>query len=249
MPNDLFQLATALAPTGPLRAAINLGNSILATTGIQGLPCGIAVDLATELARQLGRPLVLVVVDTVVKSVAAVESGKADVGFFAVDPRRAEQVVFTHPYVLIEGCFLVRESSSLMSHEQVDADGRTVVVGRSSAYDLFLSRTLRQARIIRAFTSRSVVDEFLTLGDQAQVAAGARQHLEADAARFGGLRLLKDPFMVIRQAISLHIDRGAAAAEGLSRFVEAMKAGGFVKQALTRHWVEGAAVAPAAGGP
>ncbi len=177
--------------------------------------------------------------------VRAVQGGAADLGFFAIDPLRAQHIAFTAPHVLIEGCHLVREDSPLRSNDEVDAPGRVVVVGRGSAYDLHLTRTLRHARIERAPTSPAVVDCFMALGAQAEVAAGVRQQLEADAARLGGLRLLPEPFMVIRQAMGLPRDRGEPAAAALADFVERMKASGFVAAALARHRIEGARVAPA----
>jgi polar amino acid transport system substrate-binding protein len=120
-----------------------------------------------------------------------------------------------------------------------------VVVGKGSAYDLFLTRSLQHAQILRSPTSPTVVDTFLELG--AEVAAGVRQQLEADAQRFGGLRLLDGRFMVIQQAMGTPKSRGDAAADFLNRFVERMKASGFVAKALERHQVQGATVAPAAG--
>src|SRR5690242_14246030 len=132
-----------LAPTGTLRAAINLGNPILARLdAASGQPSGVSVDLAYALANRLGVDAVLVVVDTAGKSVDAVAEGAADVGFFAVDPARAAAINFTPPYVLIEGCYLVRDDSPVRGNEEVDRDGRVVVVGKGSAYDLFLTREL-----------------------------------------------------------------------------------------------------------
>ncbi|WP_241462051.1 transporter substrate-binding domain-containing protein [Sphaerotilus natans] len=229
-----------------LRAAINLGNPILARRDpARGEVGGVSVDLARALAHELALPLELVVVEAAGLSVEAVERGQADLGFFAIDPLRAQHIAFTAPHVLIEGCYLVREDSPLRSNDEVDAPGRVVVVGRGSAYDLHLTRTLRHARIERAPTSPAVVDTFVALGAQAEVAAGVRQQLEADAARLGGLRLLPEPFMVIRQAMGLRRDRSEPAAAALADFVERMKASGFVAAALARHRIEGARVAPA----
>lgn len=237
-------LRDAFAPTGTLRAAINLGNPILARSGADGQPAGVSVDLAGELARVLDVPLALVVFDGAGKSVAAVAGGAADVGFFAIDPARGEQIAFTAPYVLIEGYYLVREDSPVTSNAQVDVEGHTVMVGRGSAYDLFLTRQLQHATIVRAPTSQAVVGEFLAQGTD--VAAGVRQQLQADAARHGGVRLLGERFMVIEQAMGLPKDRGEAAAQQLWTFVEAMKACGFVSAALARHRIDGAVVAPPA---
>jgi polar amino acid transport system substrate-binding protein len=238
------EILQAFAPTGTLRASINLGNPILAGRDAAGAPAGISVDLARELAKKLGLPLELVVFDAAGKSVAAVTAESADVGFFAIDPLRGEGLRFTPPYVLIEGSYLVRNDSKLTSNEQVDTQGTTVMVGKGSAYDLYLTRELKQATILRAPTSPTVVQEFLAQG--AQVAAGVRQQLEADAARAPGLRLLPGRFMVIEQAMGLPRGRGAQAAAFLSEFVEEMKREGFIAQAMKRHGIEGALVAPAA---
>jgi polar amino acid transport system substrate-binding protein len=239
-------LVAAFAPTGRLRASINLGNPILAgTDAATGAAKGVSVDLATELARRLGVALELVVVDAAGKSVEGVAQERADVGFFAIDPQRGADIAFTGPYVLIEGCYLVREGSPLRANEEVDREGHTVVVGQGSAYDLYLSRELKSARIARSPTSPTVVDTFRALGEAADVAAGVKQQLEADAARLGGLRLLPGRFMVIRQAMGLPKSRGEAVAQALAAFVEEMKASGFVAQALARHGIQGASVAPA----
>ena len=237
--------AQALLTNGRLRAAINLGNPILANRDpATGAPCGVSVDLATRLAAELGVPLDLVVYEAAGKSVEGVARGDADVGFFAVDPLRGEDIAFTAPYVLIEGCYLVREASPITDNAQVDHAGRTVMVGKGSAYDLYLTRELKQATILRSPTSPAVVDTFVV--QAADVAAGVKQQLEADARRLGGLRLLPGRFMVIRQAMGTPKARGAAAAGFLAAFVERAKADGFVATALARHGIEGASVAPAA---
>jgi polar amino acid transport system substrate-binding protein len=233
-------------PAGRLRASINLGNPILAGTDpATGEPRGVSIDLARAFAERLGMTLDLVVFDTAAKSVQAVADEQADIGFFAIDPLRGASIAFTPPYVLIEGCYLVREGSTLRANEEVDAPGRSVVVGQGSAYDLFLTRELKAATLVRAPSSPAVVSTFIERS--ADVAAGVKQQLEADAARLGGLRLLPGRFMVIRQAMGTPKSRGEAAAACLADFVEQMKASGFVADALARHGVQGASVAPAGG--
>ncbi|APW37728.1 ABC transporter substrate-binding protein [Rhodoferax koreense] len=239
------ELVQTFAPTGTLRASINLGNPILANLGQDGKPFGVSIDLARGFARLLGVELELVVFDTAGKSVEAVTQAQADFGFFAVDPVRGAGIDFTAPYVLIEGAYLVRQASPLQANDEVDRPGQRVVVGKGSAYDLYLTRELKQAEILRAPSSPKVVDSFLELG--AEVAAGVKQQLEADAQRVPGLRLLPGRFMVIQQAMGLPKGRGAAAASVLRRFVEDMKASGFVAEALQRHGIQGASVAPAQG--
>jgi polar amino acid transport system substrate-binding protein len=235
-------VVSCFTPTGALRASINLGNPILAGRDAAGEPCGVSVDLARAFAQRLGVGLELVVFDTAGKSVQAVTDEQADIGFFAIDPLRGEGISFTAPYVLIEGCYLVRNDAPIHGNDEVDRAGRTVVVGKGSAYDLFLTRELKHASIARAPTSPAVVDTFIEL--DADVAAGVKQQLQADARRRGGLRLLDGRFMVIQQAMGTPKGRGAAAAACLAQFVEDMKASGFVAAALAQHGIEGASVAP-----
>lgn len=242
--NPSPDLISRFAPQGRLRAAINLGNPILARRQPDGFAGGVSVDLARELGRRLGLDVELVVFDTAAASVASVREERADIGFFAVDPARSEGLGFTAPYVLIEGAYLVREASPLRANEEVDRAGTTVVVGQGSAYDLFLSREIRHATLLRAPSSPAVVAHFLEHG--ADVAAGVKQPLEADAARLGGLRLLPGRFMVIQQAMGCPKGRGAEVQGYLAGFVEAMKAEGFVAAALARHGIAGASVAPPA---
>jgi polar amino acid transport system substrate-binding protein len=235
-------LLQAFAPTGRMRASINLGNPILAGRNAAGEPAGVSIDLARAFGERLGVPVELVVFDTAGKSVDAVSNEQADIGFFAIDPKRGEHIAFTPPYVLIEGAYLVRQDSPLRANEEVDRAGQRVVVGLGSAYDLHLTREIKAATILRAPSSPAVVDYFLEHG--AEVAAGVKQQLEADAARVPGLRLLPGRFMVIRQAMGCPRSRGPEAAAALHAFVEEMKASGFVAQALARHGIQGAGVAP-----
>jgi polar amino acid transport system substrate-binding protein len=233
----------AFAPTGHLRASINLGNPVLASVdSATGQPEGVSIDLARGLAERLGVELELLVFDTAAKSVAALAENEADVGFFAIDPQRGKSIAFTAPYVLIEGGYMVRDDSPIRSNDDVDRAGRRVAVGNGSAYDLYLTRELRHAEIVRAPSSQTVVDVFVEQG--LEVAAGVRQQLQADVLRFAGMRLLPGSFMVIRQAMGIAIERGPTAAAVLHRYVEEMKASGFIARSLVAHGVQGASVAP-----
>lgn len=239
------QAIKALTPTGKLRASINTGNPVLAKKGAAGgQPTGVSIDLAQAFADQLGVALELAVFDTAAKSVDALESGLADIGFFAIDPLRGNEIAFTAPYVLIEGSYLVPEHSPIESNDDVDRAGQRVAVGQGSAYDLYLTRELKHAQIVRAPSTPAVIDLFLE--QRLEVAAGVRQMLVADAQRIPGLRLLPGRFMVIRQALATPKARGEAAAAALRQFVEQMKANGFIENALARHGIKGATVAPAA---
>jgi polar amino acid transport system substrate-binding protein len=242
---SMTSIAQQFAPSGTLRASINLGNPILAQKDpTSGQAMGVSVDLASELARRLGVGLALVTFDAAGKSVDAVTNEQADVGFFAVDPVRGQGIAFTAPYVLIEGSYLVRQDSPLQRNEEVDRPGVRLAVGKGSAYDLYLTREIKQAQLHRAPTSPTTVDYFLS--EQLDVAAGVKQQLQMDAARLPNLRLLPGRFMVIEQAMGLPKGRSPEAQAYLRQFVEDMKASGFVAEALKKHKIEGASIAPAA---
>jgi polar amino acid transport system substrate-binding protein len=231
-----------LAPTGRLRAAINFDNPLLASRdAASGAPGGVSVELASELARRLGLAVDYVPYFAAGKVIEGVRALVWDICFLAIDPVRAEQILFTPPYVVIEGAYLVRDDSPIRDNAEVDRPGVRVLVSTGSAYDLFLSRTIRDATILRTTAAKDVVDQFV--GQKLDVAAGVRPALEADARRHPGLRLLPGRFMAIHQAMGCPRGRDTAGAY-LRVFVEEMKASGFVAQALSRNGVVGATVAP-----
>ena len=241
------QAVTDLAPSGTLRAAINVGNAVLAarpaTPG--GEPTGISVDLARELGRRLGVPVQLIVFDAAGKVVDAGRTGSWDIAFVALDPKRAAEIAQSPPYVQIEGSYLVKNDSPLKSNDEVDRKGHRVVVGRNSAYDLYLTRELKQAQIVRTPTSGAVVDTMLK--ENYEVSAGVKQALENDARRIPGVRLLPGRFMVINQAMAsqrVEGTRNVAGARYLREFIEEMKASGFIAKAIERHQQPSAVVAP-----
>ena len=237
-----YAAKSELAPNGRIYAAINFGNPILAVKNpATGEPAGVSVDLSRELARRLGVSVQLVTFEAAGKVVEALKAGTLDIAFVAIDPARAVDISYSAAYVVIEGAYLVEQNSPIRSNDEVDRPGIRVAVGAGSAYDLYLARELKQAKLVRAPTSPTVVDTFLA--QKLEVAAGVKQQLEADAKRLPGLRLLDGRFMVINQAMGTPVGRNAGAAY-LRDFVEEMKATGFVAQALARHKIEGAAVAP-----
>jgi polar amino acid transport system substrate-binding protein len=185
----------------------------------------------------------MTVVTTAAQSVEAVKSGKIDIAFIAIDPVRAVDMEFTAAYVLIEGAYMVPQASPIRVNAEVDRRGVRVGVGAGSAYDLFLTRELKQAEIVRTATSQGVVD--LVGAGRIDVVAGVKQQLEADAKRLPGWRMLDGRFMVIQQAMATPKGRPVGF-RYLSVFVEEMKRSGFVAAALQRHGIEGATVAPAA---
>ena len=241
--SNLAGVVADLAPTGKLRAAINFGNPVLAAKDpATGEARGVSVDLARELGRRLGVPVELVNYDAAGKVVEALKSGAWDVAFLAIDPVRAAEISYSPPYVVIEGAYLVPRDSLIRSNADVDRPGVRVAVATGSAYDLYLSRALKQATLVRTPISDEVTGMFIA--QKLEVRAGVKQQLEADARRVPGLRLVEGRFMVINQAMGTPRGREAGA-RFLHDFIEKMKASGFVAASLARHHIEGAAIAPA----
>jgi polar amino acid transport system substrate-binding protein len=233
-----------LAPTGTLRAAINLGNPVLAQ-GDAAAPSGVTVDLARELARRAGLPLALVPFDAAGKVFDVLKAGPSDpkawdIAFLAVEPVRAAEIAFTAPYVIIEGVYLVPKDSPLKSVAEVDRDGVRIGVNKASAYDLFLTRTLKRAQLVRG---ESGLDLFVA--QKLDAAGGIKQPIVAYAKTHPEVRVMEGRFMEIKQAMGVPRGRDKAAAL-LHAFVEEMKASGFVADALKRAGQMDAAVAPAA---
>jgi polar amino acid transport system substrate-binding protein len=233
------EVVKELAPTGRLRAAINLGNPVLAQ-GTPEAPSGVSVDLAREVAKRTGLPLDLVPYTAAGLVFEAVARGAWDIAFIAIEPVRAEQVEFTAPYVLIEGTYMVRKNSPLQVVGDVDKPGHKIVVGINSAYDLFLTRTLKAATLVRV-SGADAIAHFMKGGHDA--VAGVRQPLETYAAGDASVRVMRDRFQQIAQAMGTPKGR-IAAADYLQAFIEEMKASGFVRAALDRSAQPGASVAP-----
>jgi polar amino acid transport system substrate-binding protein len=232
-----------LAPNGMLRAAINFGNPVLAQKNPEsGEPCGVSVDLARELARRLGVPIQLVLFDAAGKVFEAAQSDAWDIAFLAVDPVRAAEILFTAPYVLIEGTYIVRDASPFHAIEEFDRPGVRIAVAKGAAYDLFLTRTIKHAELVRHETSSGAMELFLAGGLEA--AAGVKPPLVEFARARSGLRVIEGRFMSIEQAMGTPKGRPAAR-EFLQSFIEEMKRTGFVASALERSGQSGAGVAPA----
>lgn len=234
-----------LAPTGKLRAAINLGNGVLAQKDpASSEPKGITPDLARELAKRLGVPLEMVVFESAGKVFDGAKTGAWDVAFIAIEPVRAAEIEFTAPYVIIEGTYMVPMNSPLKTVTDVDRPGVRIAVGRGAAYDLYLTRTLKDATLIRAEGGggSALIEAFVT--EKLEAAAGVRQVLEAYAKTHPEVMVMQDKFMEIRQAMGAPKGR-TAGAKYLSAFVEDMKTSGFVADALKRS-NQSATVAPPA---
>jgi len=230
-------LVKEFAPTGKLRAAINVGNPVLVQTNAAGTPSGVTIDFARELAGRLDVALETVVIDGAGKSFEAVKAGQCDIGFLAIEPARSAEIDFTAPYVLIEGVYAVRPDAGLASNAEVDRAGVRIAVNKGAAYDLFLTRSLKQATLVRAEESFD-----LFLRDKLEAVAGVKQAVVRFVADHPGVRLLDGRFMEIAQAMCLPKGRPNAT-RYLAGFVEEMKASGFVADALARAKQE-ATVAP-----
>jgi polar amino acid transport system substrate-binding protein len=242
VPSDVVK---DFAPTGKLRAALNLGNSVLVQKDASGEVRGVTVDLARELAKRLGVPLEFTQFEAAGKVFEALKTGAWDIAFLAVEPVRAAEIDFTAPYVIIEGTYMVLKDSPLKAIADVDRPGVRIAVGRGSAYDLYLTRTLKNAELVRAATGggRAMIDLFFA--EKLEVAAGVKQPLVAYAKTDPNVRVMDGRFMEIQQAMGTPKGREAAA-KYLRGFVEEMKASGFVAEALKRSNQPDAAVAPPA---
>jgi polar amino acid transport system substrate-binding protein len=235
-------VASSLAPGGRLRIAINYGNAVLAQRDSQtGRLSGVSVDIAEELARRLGLPFTLVPFDAAGKVSAASTQDLWDVAFLARDPERARDIAFTAPYIVINGTYVVRKDSRLSAPDQLDRDGIRIAVSGQSIYDLFLARTLKHARILRAGSPPEAAALFQS--ERLEVCAGVQTAMLQLVASDPTLRMIPEPFMQINQAMGTPAGRSAGAAY-LAAFVESIKADGFVREALVRNRQADAAVAP-----
>ena len=234
-----------LAPSGTLRAAINFGNTVLAQRDpAGGVPRGVSGDLARELAKRLGTPIEYVTFDAAGKVFEALKAGAWDIAFMAIDPVRSEGLEFTGPYVVIEGAYAVPVNSALKTNEDVDREGVRIAVARGSAYDLYLTRAIKQAKLVREPSGPEALAMFQR--DKLEAAAGVKQPIIAFAKEHPEFRVIPGRFMVIEQAMGTPKGREAGV-RYLREFIEEMKASGFVANALKASNQPDAAVAPPAG--
>lgn len=230
-----------LAPSGTVRVAINYGNPVLAQKDAANQPKGISVDLARELGRWVGLPLSFVTFDGAGKVFAAAKENAWDVAFLARDPSRATEILFTAPYVIIEGTYLVPESSPFQKVEDLDRPGVRIAVGKGAAYDLYLSRALKHAELVRADTSAAAVDLFLA--QKLDAAAGVKNPLVEYARTHAGVRVIPGRFTAIEQAMGTP-RKNSAGGRYLHAFIEELKRSGFVASAIARSGQRDATVAP-----
>jgi polar amino acid transport system substrate-binding protein len=229
-------LKAELAPTGTLRAGINYNNPLLARRdAANGELSGIAVDLSRELGRRIGLPVQLIPYDSAGTMGDAAALGAWDIAYLAIDPGRAAFIEFTAAYIELEGTYLVPAGSPLRRVEDVDRAGVRVAVTAKSAYDLFLSRELKQAQLVRA--ANTPASFALMQTEKLDAVAAVRTALVAAAAGMPGAQVLRGRFMTIPQAAGIPRGR-AAAARYVRQFIEEMKSSGFVAAALERHGLQ-----------
>jgi polar amino acid transport system substrate-binding protein len=243
---EMAAVRRELASTGTLRAAINYNNPLLARRDpASGDLSGLAVDLARELARRLAVPIQLLPYDSAGKITDVAQDNVWDVAFLAIDPVRGKHIDFTAAYIELEGTYMVAEGSPIQRIDEVDQDGVRIAVTAGSAYDLFLSRELKHARLVRAIDTPMSME--LMRVQKLNAVAAVRTALTAEAKRVGGLRVLDGHFMTIPQAAGVPKGRPVAA-RYLSEFIEEMKLSGSVANALKKygHGADDALVAPPA---
>ncbi|HEX4928405.1 MAG TPA: ABC transporter substrate-binding protein [Burkholderiales bacterium] len=234
-------LQSELAPSGKLRIGLNYQNFLLvAGEGPDGEPRGIAPDLGRELARRAGLPVEYVKFDAAGKLFDAVKAGQCDVGFLGAEPQRAAEVEFSPAYLELPVTFLVPAGSPIKSIADIDREGVRVSVSERSAYDLYLSRNLKRAQIVRTPGIPASFDTFVR--DKLDALAGLKPKLVEEQARLPGSRILEGEVTSVQQAIGAPKGR-AQAARYLREFAEDVKRSGFVARAIEKHRVKGVRVA------
>jgi polar amino acid transport system substrate-binding protein len=233
-----------LTPTGTLRAGINYGNVILARKDpASGEMSGVAIDLARELARRLDVSLTIAGFDTVGAMVDGAKAGAWDIAFLGSDPARAGEITFTAAYVELQATYLVPAASPLRTIADVDREGVRVAAPARANYELFLTRNLQRAQLVRAPGADAALD--LLAAGQVEALAGLRQALIGAAAKLPGSRILDGQFMAVQQSMGVPNGRYAAA-KYLRGFVEEAKASGLVSRAIEKTGAAGVSVAPKA---
>jgi polar amino acid transport system substrate-binding protein len=233
-----------LAPSGVLRAGINMANFLLVSgTGPAGEPEGVAPDMACEIAQRLRVSVAYVPFARPGELADAAGTGVWDIGLIAAEPARAQTIAFSPAYAEIEATYLVPAGSPLRAIAEVDRPGVRIAIAARSAYDLWLSRHLRHAELVRAGSLDASFDQFVA--DNLDALAGLRPRLLQDADKLPGARILDGKFTAVQQAVGT-AQANQAGAAFLRDFVEEAKASGLVARLIERHRIRGLSVAPSA---
>jgi polar amino acid transport system substrate-binding protein len=232
---------TELAPTGKLRVGLNMSNFLLTRTdAATGKPAGLAADLGHELGRRLGVPVELVPYPNPGALADDAKSGKWDVGFLGAEPQRANEIDFTAAYVEIEATYLVPPGSKLKAIEDVDKEGIRIAVPERSAYELYLTRSLKNAKLVHEKGSDNAFKRFVD--DKLDALAGLKPRLVTDQEKLPGSRIMDGRFTAVQQAAGTPKGRSAGA-QYLSEFIEDIKASGLVAKTIEKNNVRGLTVA------
>ena len=243
MPDVTSAIRSQLAPTGKLRVGLNMSNFLLtATDAATGKPKGLAADMGMELGRRLGVPVELVPFPNPGAVADAAKTGVWDVGFIGAEPQRANEIDFTAAYVEIEATYLVPPGSPIKAIADVDRPGTRIAISDRSAYDLYLSRHLKHAELIRA-RGDDVFQRFLS--EKLDAMAGLRPGLVKIQEKLTGSRILDGYFTAVQQAAGAPKGRPAGA-KYLREFIEDAKASGLVAKLIEKNNVHGLTVAPKA---
>ena len=230
------------APSGTLRVGLNYGNFLLVLKDApDGTPRGIAPDLGRELGKRLGVPVEFVKFQQAGQLADGVRDGKCDVGFLAAEPQRANEIAFTSAYLEIPVTYLAPPGSKIRSLSEVDREGVRIAVSARSAYDLYLTRTLKHAKLFRA--EGIAASHELFMKDKLDVLAGLKPQLVRDAEKLPGSRVLEGQVTGVQQAVGVPKNRSAAA-QFTREFVDEVKRSGLVAKTIEKHGVKGVTVAP-----
>jgi polar amino acid transport system substrate-binding protein len=230
-----------LTPTGKLRVGVNMSNFLLTRTDERtGQPAGVAVDLGHELGRRLGVPVEIIPYPNPGALADAAPTGAWDVGFLGAEPQRANEIDFTAAYVEIEATYLVPPGSALRSIAEVDRDGIRIAVPTKSAYELYLTRSLKNAKLVHEKGADNAFKRFVD--DKLDALAGLRPRLVTDCDKLPGSRIIEGRFTAVQQAVGTPKGRSAGA-QYLREFVEDIKASGLVAKTIEANGVRGLTVA------
>jgi polar amino acid transport system substrate-binding protein len=233
-----------LTPTGKLRAGINFQNQLLTTLGPNGEQGGVAVEFARELARRLAVPLEIIPYKSAGALADSVSSGAWEISVLGDEPERAKVIAFATPLTEIEATYLVPAGSTIRSIAEVDRPGVRIVSPAKSAYDLYLSRTIKHAKLVQIDGQKAAQEHFVR--EKLDALAGLKPGLLEIAPTLPGSRILEGNFTVVRHTVGMPRGRDAAAAY-LRDLVEDVKATGLVAQWIAKSGVKGLSVAPPAG--
>ena len=228
-----------LAPSGKIRAGINFGNALLAKRDADGTPRGIAVELAQELSRRVGSSLEIVSYAAAGKMADGAKAGAWGVAFLATDPDRASEIIFTAPYLEVHTSYLVPAGSPLRAPADVDREGIRIAVSAKSAYDLFLTRELKRAQLVREATPDASVDLFFA--ERLDALAGLKPLLLDLAEKHPGTRVLDGHFTVVQQAAGVPKGHDAAA-KYVAQFVADIKVSGLVAALIKKNNIRGVSI-------